>query len=221
MDQFMNTDRDYIGHIREIRSMMERSSRFLSLSGLSGIFAGSIATIGGAFAYWYLRDVGFLTGSGTILASDVLTRQVGRFLLYDGLIILSLAIISVIFFSWLKARRQNLPVWDYKTRHILINLSVPLLAGGIFTLILLYHHQLYLLVPVTLLFYGIALWHAGNFTYSEVRFLGLLEVLTGLASALFLRYGLFFWIFGFGILHIFYGILVYSRYETGHRTGEE
>jgi len=211
----MKTDQDYRSHLAEIRSMMERSSRFLSLSGLSGIFAGCIATIGGLLAYWYMKDVGFLTGGETILSSDVLTRQVARFLFFDGLIVLFLAIASAIFFSWLKARQLGLPVWDFKTRRILLDISVPLVAGGVFSLVILVHHQLYLLAPLTLMFYGLALWHVGHFTFSEVRYLGILEVLTGLVSLFFLRYGLFFWIFGFGILHIIYGSLMFFRYETG------
>jgi len=209
----MNTYQDYASHLTEIRSMMERSSRFLSLSGLSGVFAGCIASMGGLFAYWYMKDVGFLTGSETHLSSEELTEQVGRFLFFDGLIILILALISVVFFSWLKARRQGLPIWDFKIRRILFNVSVPMLTGGLFSLILFYHHQLYLLAPMTLLFYGLALWNAGNFTFSEVRYLGILQILTGLVSALFLQYGLFFWIFGFGILHIIYGSVMFFRYE--------
>ena len=36
----MTEKEEQLGHLSEIKNMMEKSSRFLSLSGLTGIFAG-------------------------------------------------------------------------------------------------------------------------------------------------------------------------------------
>lgn len=210
----MKNNQTYMDDLAQIRSMMERSTRFLSLSGLSGIFAGILAITGGLFAWWYMKDIGFLTGSNAVLESGILMEKLARFIFIDGLIVLVLALISAVYFSWLKAKRRGIPVWDFTTKRVLVNLGIPLLAGGIFTMVLMLHNQLYLVAPVTLLFYGLALLNAGNFTLSEVRYLGILEIVTGILACLFLRYGLYFWIFGFGILHVMYGSLMYYRYDV-------
>ncbi|HLU89350.1 MAG TPA: hypothetical protein VKZ51_05910, partial [Cyclobacteriaceae bacterium] len=47
----MKDSRDYIRDIAEIRAMMERSSKFLSLSGGAGIMAGIYALLGVYIAY--------------------------------------------------------------------------------------------------------------------------------------------------------------------------
>jgi len=65
-----------------------------------------------------------------------------------------------------------------------------------------------------LIFYGLALVDAGKFTYGEVFYLGILEIITGLVSAFFPSLGLFFWIFGFGVLHVIYGLVMYRKYEA-------
>lgn len=210
----MKNQQDYLNDLRQIRSIMERSSRFLSLSGYSGIFAGIIALAGGIFAFWYLHDSGFLTGNEVYLSSGVLADKIVRFLFYDGLIILILALFSSLFFSWMKAKRLGLHLWDHTTKRVLVNLAIPIFAGGIFTVMIMINNQLYLIAPVTLLFYGMALLNAGNYTLSEVRYLGMAEIATGIFATIFLRYGLYFWIFGFGILHIVYGLIMHFRYDV-------
>ncbi len=210
----MKNKQDYLEDLAEIRSIMERSSRFLSLSGLSGIFAGFIALAGGILAWWYLWDTGFLTGKELLLPSETLLRQVRFFLLVDGMIILFLALISAVFFSWLQAKKKGLTLWDHSTKRVLVSLGIPLLSGGVFLMVLMMHNQLYLIAPVTLLFYGLALLNAGNYTLSEIRYLGYSEVFLGVLAAIFLNYGLYLWIFGFGILHIVYGVFMYRKYDV-------
>jgi len=209
----MKNKQEYLDDLAEIRSIMERSSRFISLSGLSGIFAGLIALAGGVLAWWYLWDTGFLTGKEILLPSETLLHQVRLFLLVDGMIVLVLALISAVFFSWLHAKKRGLSLWDHSTKRVLISLGIPLASGGIFLLVIMMHNQLYLVAPVTLLFYGLALLNAGNYTLSEIRYLGFSEVALGVLAAIFLSYGLYFWIFGFGILHIVYGVIMYRKYD--------
>ena len=50
-----NKNYNPLDQLSDIRQLMERSSRFISLSGLSGVFAGIYAIIGAGAAYWYLR----------------------------------------------------------------------------------------------------------------------------------------------------------------------
>lgn len=209
----MNQQTDLKDDLATIRSIMERSSRFISLSGLSGIFAGLIALAGGALAWWYLGKSGLVSGNTLYPESSEALRQITQFVFYDGLVILILALVSAVFFSWMKSKKRGVPLWDHTTRRVLWNLGIPLVAGGIVIILLLVHHQLTLLAPVSLLFYGMALLNAGNFTLSEVRYLGILEIITGLLAAIFLNLGFFCWLFGFGILHIVYGFIMYSKYE--------
>ena len=105
-------------------------------------------------------------------------------------------------------------VWDSTARRMVISLFVPLATGGIFCLILLYHHLVFLMAPSTLLFYGLALINASKYTLHEARVLGISEVILGLMAAWLVGYGLLFWAIGFGVLHIFYGLMMYFRYEA-------
>ena len=209
----MENNKNHLKDLTEIRSIMERSSRFLSLSGYSGIFAGIFAIIGGAAAQWYLHNSEFLTGGDVSYISGQLADKVKWFLITDGAIVLLLALISAVFFSWIKARKLGIPLWDHTTKRVLINLSIPLIAGGVFILVLIQYNLLYFLIPVSLLFYGLALLNAGNYTLSEVRYLGIAEIVTGIFALVFLKYGLYFWIFGFGILHIIYGVIMHLKHD--------
>ncbi|MGB1247281.1 MAG: hypothetical protein ACPG4Z_00240 [Chitinophagales bacterium] len=217
----MNNSQDQLKELSEIRNLMERSSRFISLSGLSGVFAGIFALIGG-FAAMYkmtgnLSPISYANRYSINISTDFIL-----FILLDAIIVLVLSLSLAVFFTTRKAKKQGLPLWDEKAFRVIINLLIPLCVGGVFCLILLYHSvtlttiypkMFALVAPVTLLFYGLALFNAGKYTLDEVRWLGLSEIVLGLAGCIFLGYGLLFWLFGFGVLHIFYGLLMYFKYE--------
>ena len=209
----MENNKNHLNDLIEIRSIMERSSRFLSLSGYSGIFAGIFAIIGGIVAHWYLHNSEFLTGGDLFYISGQLADKVKWFLVIDGAIVLLLALISAAFFSWIKARKLGIPLWDHTTKRVLINLSIPLFTGSVFIFVLMQYNLLYFIIPVSLLFYGLALLNAGNYTLSEVRYLGIAEIMSGIFALVFLKYGLYLWVFGFGILHIVYGIIMNLKYD--------
>jgi VIT1/CCC1 family predicted Fe2+/Mn2+ transporter len=126
---------------------------------------------------------------------------------------LALSLAAGIFFAWRNARKNALPIWDNTALRLLINLGIPLAVGGIFCLILFYHGYTGLAAPATLIFYGLALINASKYSINEIRSLGLLQVVAGLLAAFFIDYGLLFWAFGFGLLHVVYGILIYVKYE--------
>jgi hypothetical protein len=214
----MNSNNEQIENLSEIRNLMERSSRFLSLSGLSGISAGIIALAGAGVAFFYLNYDDRYFDINRYLTERLygnLQSRIG-FIITDALVILLLALASGIYFTTRKARRSHLKVWDNTTRRLLINLFIPLTAGGIFCLALLFNGVFFMVAPATLIFYGIALLHASKYTLQEVRILGILETGTGLLASFLPGYGLLFWAFGFGVLHILYGTLMYYRYE--HKT---
>jgi hypothetical protein len=205
---------EHLEALTEIRSIMERSSRFISLSGLSGVAAGIWALLGAVAAFWYLGATPF---EGTIpydRISDHPTRlDPISFFFLDAALVLILALATGIYFTTRKARRKGLPVWDRLTRRLLVNLFIPLAAGGIFCLALIKHGEADLIASATLIFYGLALLNASKYTLNDIRYLGLMEVGLGLISAFFTGYGLEFWTIGFGILHILYGTAMYFKYE--------
>ena len=196
--------------LSHIRSMMERSSRFISLSGLSGVFAGLSALIGGLYVYQLFKANGldYFDGEHKLYSVDLVSE-----LVVIALIILFFALTFGIFFTIRKSRKYNLPIWTTATKKMLVNLAIPLVVGGIFCLALLYHQIYVLIAPATLLFYGLALINAEKYTFSDIKYLGFCELALGCVSLFFLGYGLVFWIIGFGILHILYGLIVFKKYK--------
>lgn len=191
--------------IRVIREMMEKSSKFLSLSGLSGVTAGITAIVGAAAAYFCLLRDPSLT--------DYNHTQEILILLAIAVTVLIISIGMGIFFSWRKARKTGQPIFNKVTYRILYNLAVPLVAGGLFCLIYLFKGDIDTVISGTLLFYGLALVNASKYTYGEIHYLGLTEIALGLAAALCGRYGILFWTIGFGLCHIVYGLVMYLKYD--------
>ncbi|HNE44585.1 MAG TPA: hypothetical protein PK511_03550 [Chitinophagales bacterium] len=197
--------------LKEIRAMMERSSRFISLSGLSGISAGIIAIIGAFIGGWYInKNIDYVEGN--IARENVRTEDVVFLLLLAG-VILFLAIGAAIYFAIRKARLNNLPIWNKAAELTLVNLLLPLGTGAIFCLILFTYGLYILIAPATLVFYGLALLNASKFTLSEIRYLGVSEIVLGLIAMVIPGYSILFWALGFGLLHIVYGAMMYFRYE--------
>ncbi|MEL1254980.1 hypothetical protein AAEO57_14415 [Flavobacterium sp. DGU38] len=196
--------------LAHIRSMMERSSRFISLSGLSGVFAGLSALIGGLYVYQLFKANGleYFDGYHKLYSVNLVSE-----LIWIALIILVSALTFGIFFTIRKSRKYDLPIWTSATKKMLLNLAIPLVAGGIFCLALLYHQIYVLIAPATLIFYGLALVNAEKYTFSDVKYLGYCELVLGFISLFCLGYGLIFWIIGFGILHILYGLVMFKKYK--------
>jgi len=192
--------------LTEIKQLMERSSRFISLSGLSGVMAGVYAIAGALAAYYYVygRDN---AGRGGYQENDT------TFLLADAALVLVLAVGTGIFLTTRKARKDGNSLLDAAAKKLIINLCIPLFTGGVFCLALIYHSNWFYVVPSMLVFYGLALVHASKYTRDDVRSLGLSEIALGLISLFVVGYGLVFWTLGFGVLHIVYGTYMYYKYE--------
>jgi hypothetical protein len=201
--------------LKAIRKMMEESTKFLSLSGLSGVFIGLFAIAGAVIAWVGILDSGNIhfdeylkdfSGNG---ADTVLWK-----LIADALSVLLLSLVTALYFSLRNARQSGKKFWTTVSRRLLFNLFIPLFTGGFFAFILIVQNNIQLVIPVFLIFYGLSLINAGKFTYNEIFYLGILEIITGLVSAFFPAQGLLFWILGFGILHIVYGVMMYRKYEV-------
>lgn len=215
----MNQKSEHLQDLHEIRSIMERSSRFISLSGLSGIFAGFCALLGALTVFIYQQDFfyGRYYNQGIFLKEDLISGvEFSKFLTFImtvGFLTLLLALFFGVFFTTRNARKKGLPFWDSTAKRMVFNLFIPLVTGGLFCLVLLYHRQIYLIAPITLIFYGLALINASKYTIDDIRYLGISEIILGLIASIFVGYGLLFWAFGFGILHIIYGSKMYWKYE--------
>lgn len=203
-------NKNYQEDLLHIRKMMEKSSRFISLSGISGVFAGMFALAGAVYVYFLFEKNGVDYFEATVKYYE---KDIVIHLILVALLIMVLAVISGAYFTIRKSKKNNLTIWDSTTKKLLVNFATPLAIGGFFCAGLLYHHLHGLLAPTTLIFYGLALFNAGNYTYSDVKYLGLCEISLGIISVFFLGYGLFFWAIGFGVLHIVYGIVMHKKYK--------
>lgn len=201
--------------IRAIRKIMEESSRFLSLSGLSGVIAG-LAAIAGALGAWvFILDGGGLhldEHYNSLSAQD--TVAVRWQLAGVAVAVLVISVLNAFVLSSRKAKKAGRTFWTPASRQMLVSLFVPLATGGIFALALLVQNQIQLVIPCFLVFYGLALVSAGKFTFGEIFYLGMLQIATGLVSVFVPGWDLAFWVFGFGILHIIYGLAMYRKYEA-------
>lgn len=210
----MENKLDYSDDIKIIKKIMEESSRFLSLSGLSGLFAGFLAILGGCIAHFgILRSKSFFFDENLSSLSVQETSSMKIKLITDAILVLLLALAGSLYFSYRKARRKGQKIWTPVSRRLLLSLIIPLIAGAFFIMIFYQESQWQLIVPAMLIFYGLALISAGKFTYSEVFYLGLAELLTGFSAAIFQGSTIFFWILGFGFFNIAYGLIMYRKYE--------
>ncbi len=199
----------YINDIREIKEIMERSSRFISLSGYSGVMAGIFALCASYLAYQTVYPSQNYLG---YRMADLTFESISTLILI-AVVTIVLSVGSGIFFTTKRAKQMNQSLSDIQTKRLLMNLAIPLVSGGLLCLILLFKGFVGLMAPLTLIFYGLALVNASKYTLSEVRSLGIIEVCLGLIATYFIGYGLLFWAVGFGVMHIVYGILMRLKYE--------
>lgn len=201
------TKEKYLEDLKDIKDMMNKSSRFISLSGMAGVSAGVLALIGAYLAYQIVYfDQDYLSYRKAILDNSSLIR-----LLLIGLGVLVLSFASAYFFTSRKAKSQNQDIWNRGTKLLLGSLMIPLVTGGILCLILLIKGYIGFIAPFTLIFYGLALVNASKYTLSQIKTLGILEIILGLIATHFIGYGLLFWAIGFGLLHIVYGLLIQKQ----------
>jgi hypothetical protein len=216
----MPATQDPLSQLTEIRAIMERSSRFISLSGLSGVGAGVVALLGTAVAHYYL---GYIRPGGSYISSGYagllqapLAERLAElpFLLGLALGMIVLALLVAAFFTLRLTRREGLrSIWTAPARRLALALTIPLVAGGLFCLRLYLSAAPELVIPGMLVFYGLALLNGSKYTLDEIKYLGLTQVLLGLGALVLPAYGLLLFGLGFGVGHIGYGLVMYNRYE--------
>ena len=213
----MNKNQQSLETLQDIKRMMERSSRFISLSGLSGISAGICALIGA----WLAAPYVFGSKNLVISSSGHFSRAMendytiifNTWLFWIAIGTFLAALISAFIFTWIKSKKEGIPIWGNTAKRLLVNVSVPLIVGGIFLFKLIHYGTFGLIAPGCLIFYGLALINASKYTLVEIRYLGYLQIVLGIINLWFVGYGLYFWAIGFGVLHIIYGTYMWFKYE--------
>jgi hypothetical protein len=206
----MTNESKYEADIASIRTMMERTSKFISLSGLSGVLAGVYALVGAGIVYFMVHfprsPLSYRTE--TIQPFDTIMKLMGV-----AVAVLIASIGTGLWLSSKKAKRAGVKVWNRSSKAMFVNLAVPIVSGGIFILFLLMNGHYGVVAPACLVFYGLGLVNASPNLYDEIRYLGYSEIFIGLISAALPGYGLLFWSLGFGVLHIIYGSLMFRKYD--------
>lgn len=220
----MNDREQSLNALKDIRNMMERSSRFISLSGWSGVAAGVCALVGAFAARQYLNSTGTYALRGieptaeTTVYAPAEGASVVDWLLNDKLFQIAVitfiaAVTSAFVFTYIKTKRQGIRLWDNSSTRLMINVAIPMVAGGFFIFRLIELGVYGLLAPASLIFYGLALLNASKYTFKEIRWLGIMQIILGLFNCWNIGNGLFYWSVGFGVLHIIYGVIMWWKYE--------
>ena len=209
---FMDSQHPPLETLQDIKRIMERSSRFISLSGWSGISAGICALVGAWVAHSrierflhpaYGRNY-YKSDSGVLLMYDLVQIAAVTFIA---------AFVSAFIFTWSRSRRNGTPLWDPTVQRLAWNTILPMVVGGIVILRTLSLGYYTLVAPGCLIFYGLALVNASKYTLGEIRYLGYGQLILGVINLWVVGSGLYFWAAGFGILHIVYGAIMWWKYE--------
>ncbi|AOW10755.1 hypothetical protein [Flavobacterium gilvum] len=201
-------DDKYLKDISDIKNMMNKSSQFLSLSGLGGIMAGVYALIGAFTAHELIEQ-----SNDNYYINSPLENNTFQLIAIIGLAVLFLSITTALLLTYNKTKREGETIWNSTSKRLLTNFLIPLVTGGIFVLLLLRNENYGLIAPATLIFYGLSCVNASKYTLRDVRYLGLTIIIIGLLATEFSGYALEFWALGFGLCHIIYGSMMYFKYD--------
>jgi hypothetical protein len=214
----MYEQQEQLDALQDIKQMMNKSSRFISLSGLSGVAAGVCALAGAWFAnkeiskYSFENSTGYSGVQGTYIFKEghlVLAKH----LAYIGVLTFLAALLLSFLFTYVRSRQAGVAIWGYTARRLIINVAIPMIAGALLIWRMMDFGLFGLIAPACLLFYGVALINASKYTLKEIRYLGYCMLILGALNLWMLSYGIYFWAMGFGVLHIIYGILMWNKYE--------
>ena len=200
------SDQDYLKDISEIKNLMNKSSRFISLSGLSGILAGIYALIGAAVTYYLVIEY----SNGTLF----LDGWVFETILLILFLVAFFSAATGILLTTRKAKKNGENIWDNSSKRLLFNFIIPLAAGGLYTLIILSQGKYGQTGGLMLIFYGLALISASKYSIGDIRYLGFIQIILGLIAAVYPGYGFWLWVIGFGFMHIIYGTWMHFKYDV-------
>ncbi len=195
----------HLKDLADIKEIMGRSTQFISLSGLSGILAGLYALLGSLFVFKLIEDhkQSYIT----------IESYTFKMILLTALTVLISSVLTAFILTYKKARKSKESLWNPVSKKMLFNFLIPLITGGVFIMLLIKNEIYGLIGPVTLIFYGLACVNASKYTLRDIHYLGISQIILGLLATAFPGNSLYFWSFGFGVLHIFYGTLMHFKYD--------
>ena len=215
---FMDSQHPPLETLQDIKRMMERSSRFISLSGWSGISAGICALVGAWAAHHRIYNYIQTRAGGSYYRHEVPSLNDNAMLLLHDLwviaaITFATAFISAFLFTWVRSKRSGTPMWDRTVQRLAWNTILPMVIGGLVILRAMQWRYFEFVAPGCLIFYGLALVNASKYTLGEIRYLGYGQLVLGIINLWVPVDGLYFWAAGFGNLHIVYGAMMWWKYE--------
>ncbi|MBP1652399.1 MAG: hypothetical protein H6Q26_2556 [Bacteroidetes bacterium] len=213
------TDQQHLSTLSDIKRIMDRSSRFISLSGLSGVCAGIAGLLGAAIAdVWISEYYNRWNTSGIFVREDFNLLKIKLTIL--GLIVMGIALAGGIYFTWRKANKDGASIFGKTSRNVFYSGLIPMVAGAAFIAGMVYNNFEVLVAPACLLFYGLALVNASKYTFRDIKYFGIAQIILGIINVFYLRRGLYFWALGFGVLHIVYGVMMWWKYERNAESEE-
>ena len=151
----MNKDKA-LESVNEIKELMEKSSKFISVSGLAAILAGIYALAGAYIATLVITPETYL----------IVTLE---FMAIIALSVLAAAAVTAGILSYCKSKKTGQSFFSRLTYRALWNFSLPMLTGGALCISLLLHGYYDILSSVMLLFYGLTLVNVSKFTLSLIH----------------------------------------------------
>ncbi|MFK8060597.1 MAG: hypothetical protein AB8B78_10950 [Polaribacter sp.] len=194
------SQKDYLRDISEIKTLMSKSSKFISLSGLSGILAGVYSLLGAGYYFFGIKSEDDFSSS--IIPITVIV-----------LIVFFATTITTVFFTSKRSKITGEKIWGDSTKNLIVSFSTTFYIGVICILILYFKEEYTYLLALLILFYGIAIINASRHTNVIIQPLGFIEVVIGLLCIIYPEFSLWFCILGFGIIHIIYGSIFYFKYD--------
>ena len=139
----------------EIKELMEKSSKFISVSGIAAILAGIYALAGAYIAT-------------QVITSDMYLSDTLKLMAIIAMAVLAAAAVTAGILSYCKSQKMGQKFFSRLTYRALWNFSLPMLTGGVLCISILMHEYYDILASVMLLFYGLALVNVSKFTYSSI-----------------------------------------------------
>lgn len=178
--------------LRAIRTAMEGSSRFTSVSGVGEMAVGVTALL----AAWL--------AAGRASSSAWLGVWFAEAILAGGL--------SLVAAGW-KARRTGGTLWSLPARRFALSLAPPLVAGAALTPVFYRAGLIDLLPGAWMLLYGTGVVTGGAFSVRTVPLTGVAFMLAGAVALALPGMGRDAWMaLGFGGIHLVFGALLAARH---------
>ena len=191
-------------NLRVIRQTMDRSTKYSTLSGWSGILIGMIALLSVSISGRYMRTV---SPGSTIVASPLLHLA----LIWSSALVAAICVD----FVWNKRRASGVGkrIVSKLGAHVVLAALPAFFAGGILSYFLYSHGLIWYVWPTWTLCYGLAICAVGIFSVRPVSVLGSAFVILGAISILLpAHFQTLLMAVSFGGFHIAYGAVMGRKY---------